>query len=46
MNLLRGPLAALRGARSLAYPSEMSRSLRAARLATDPLATISSHILS
>ncbi|MBR0565607.1 hypothetical protein J5J83_05685 [Azoarcus sp. L1K30] len=39
MRLLRGPMAALGGARFLAYPNDMSRSLRAARLALDPLAT-------
>jgi hypothetical protein len=39
-NLLRGPIAALRGARSLAYLLDMSRSLRSVRLALVPLATV------
>jgi hypothetical protein len=39
-NLLRGPMAALRGARSLAYLLDMSRSLRSVRLALGPLATV------
>src|SRR3990167_8183180 len=37
--LLRQPSASLRGARSLAYLFDMSRSLRAVRLASGPLAT-------
>jgi len=37
--LLRQPSASLRGARSLAYLPDMSRSLRAVRLAAGPLAT-------
>jgi malonyl-CoA O-methyltransferase len=39
-NLLRDPIAALRGARSLAYLLDMSRSLRSVRLALVPLATV------
>lgn len=39
-NLLRGPIAALRGARFLAYLSDISRSLRSERLALGPLATV------
>ena len=39
-NLLRNSIAALRGARPLAYPQGMSRSLRSMRLALKPLATV------
>ncbi len=39
-NLLRDRMAALRGARSLAYLHDMSRSLRSMRLALRPLATV------
>mgnify|MGYP001301037243 CR=1 FL=1 len=39
-NLLRGHMAVLRGARSLAYLVDMSRSLRSVRLALRPLATV------
>lgn len=39
-NLLRGPTAALRGTRSLADLSDMSRSLRSLRLALGPLAMV------
>jgi len=39
-NLLRGSIAALRGARFLAYPIGMSRSLCSVRLALKPLATV------
>jgi hypothetical protein len=38
-NLLRGRMAALRGARRLAYLHDMSRLLRSGRLALQPLAT-------
>jgi hypothetical protein len=38
--LLRQPSASLRGARSLAYLFDMSRSLRAVRLAAGRLATL------
>lgn len=39
-NLLRNLIAALRGARFLAYPQGMSRSLCSVRLALKPLATV------
>ncbi|MCX7663282.1 MAG: hypothetical protein N2Z61_05985, partial [Tepidimonas fonticaldi] len=39
-NLLRGRMAALRGARRLAYLLDMSRILRSVRLALQPLATV------
>ena len=39
-NLLRGSIAALRGARFLAYPKGMSRSLCSVRLALKPLVTV------
>jgi hypothetical protein len=39
-NLLRGCMAALRGARMLAYLGDMSRILRSGRLALPPLATV------
>jgi len=39
-NLLRDPIAALGGARFLAYLSDMSRSLRSGRLALGPLVTV------
>jgi hypothetical protein len=39
-NLLRGAIASLRGARNLAYLSDMSRFLRSVRLALTPLATV------
>lgn len=39
-NLLRAPIAALGGARSLAYLFDMSRSLRSGRLALGPLVTV------
>jgi hypothetical protein len=39
-NLLRDPIAALGGARSLAYLFDMSRSLCSVRLALGPLATV------
>jgi len=39
-NLLRDPVAVLGGARCLAYPLDMSRSLRSVRLALGPLATV------
>jgi hypothetical protein len=39
-NLLRGAIASLRGARNLAYLFDMSRFLRAVRLALTPLATV------
>ena len=39
-NLLRGRMAALRGARRLAYLHDMSRLLRSGRLALQPLATV------
>jgi hypothetical protein len=39
-NLLRDSIAALCGARSVACQSDMSLSLRALRLALDPLATV------
>jgi hypothetical protein len=39
-NLLRNPIAALRGARFLAYLFDMSRSLCSGRLALGPLATV------
>jgi len=39
-NLLRERIATLRGARSLAYLLDMSRSLRSVRLALRPLATV------
>ena len=39
-NLLRGRMAALRGARRLAYLQDMSRLLRSGRLALQPLATV------
>jgi hypothetical protein len=43
--LLRQPFASLRGARSLAYLSDMSRSLRAVRLAAGRLATLFNKLL-
>jgi len=39
-NLLRDPIAALGGARSLAYLFDMSRSLCSVRLALGPLVTV------
>lgn len=39
-NLLRDSTAALRGAHSIAYLRGMSQSLRATRLAFEPLATV------
>ncbi len=39
-NLLRGRMAALRGARGLAYLHDRSRLLRSVRLALQPLATV------
>lgn len=41
INLLRDPIAALRGTRSRAYPDDMSWSLRSVRLALGSLATFS-----
>ena len=41
INLLRGPIAALRGTRSRAYPDDMSWLLRSVRLALGSLATVS-----
>ena len=38
--LLRGPMAALRGAQTLAYLNDMSRVLCSGRLALGPLATL------
>jgi hypothetical protein len=43
--LLRQPSASLRGARFLAYISDMSRSLRAVRLAAGRLATFFNKLL-
>jgi len=40
INLLRVSIAALRGARTLAYLLDMSRVLRSVRLALKPLATV------
>jgi len=44
IKLLRNSSAALRGARSVAYPSGMSQSLRAARLASELLATVTGDV--